>query len=75
MATLATQISAGVTALSTLIAAGLHTWTPIERALGVLAGALLGGYILARPLAWALRIVLVIAGVLIAARLAGVGIG
>lgn len=73
MATLATWISAAVTALSAVLATVLHSWTPLERALGVLAAALLGGYVLARPLAWALRIALVIAGVLVAAHLAGVG--
>lgn len=65
-------INAYVATLSALVSQGLHTWTPLERALGVLAAALVGGYVLGRPLAWAVRIALVVAGVLIAARLAGI---
>ena len=74
MATLATQISAGVTSLSSLVATALHTWTPAERALGVLAAAFVGGYVLGRPLAWLVRIALIVAGVLVAARLSGVAL-
>lgn len=75
MATLAAQISEGVTALSSLVATALHTWTPAERALGVLAAAFVGGYVLGRPLAWALRVGFVVLGCLLAANLAGVKIG
>jgi hypothetical protein len=74
MATLASQISAGVAALSSLVATVLHTWMPAERALGVLAAAFVGGYVLGRPLAAIVRLALIVAGVLVAARLAGVGL-
>ncbi len=67
-------VSGWLNALSVLVAAGLHTWTPLERALGVLAAAFVGGWMLARPLAWALRLAVIVCGVLIAARLAGVGL-
>ena len=58
---------------SALIATGLHTWTPLERTLGVLAAGFLGAAMLGRPLALLLRLALIVAGVLVAARLAGVG--
>ena len=67
-------ISALLATLSSAIAAGLHTWTPVERALGVLAAAFLGAAMLRRPLAWVLRVGLIVAGVLVAARLAGVAL-
>ena len=60
---------------SALIATGLHTWTPLERTLGVLAAGFLGAALLARPLALLLRVGLIVVGCLLAANLVGLRIG
>ena len=65
-------VSGWLNVASSAIAQGLHAWTPVERALGVLAAAFVGGWMLARPLQWVLRVGIIVVGVLVAARLAGV---
>lgn len=68
------QATAAITYLSALLTALLHTWTPAERAVGVLAAGLALAAVGGRVLAQVLRVAILCAAVLVAAKMAGVGL-
>lgn len=68
-------LSAAITYLATILTAFLHTWTPVERALGVLAVGLALAAVGGRVLAQVLRVAILCAAVLVAAKMAGVKVG
>ena len=52
----------------------IHSVPTLQKAAVVLLAAFAGAALLGRPLAWLVRIALIVGGVLVAARIAGVGL-